>query len=81
MRAEPRGGGPRPHRSGILGIPPALWQARACDAHAERTDLRNRARVVHLQNNHEQYERGLLWLKLLAVMLAAIAFVSGRFAP
>ncbi|MBX3685246.1 MAG: hypothetical protein KF909_03865 [Rhodocyclaceae bacterium] len=33
-----------------------------------------------LQNNHEQYERGLLWLKLLAVMLAAIAFVSGRFA-
>lgn len=33
-----------------------------------------------LQNNHEQYERGLLWIKLLAVILAAIAFVSGNFA-
>ncbi|MBX3679559.1 hypothetical protein [Cognatazoarcus halotolerans] len=33
-----------------------------------------------LQHNHEQYERGLLWIKLLAVVLAAIAFVSGNFA-
>ncbi|MCK9261116.1 MAG: hypothetical protein M0P63_15320 [Azoarcus sp.] len=33
-----------------------------------------------LQDNHERYERGLLWLKLVSVVLSAIAFVSGNAA-
>lgn len=30
-----------------------------------------------LQDNHERYERGLMWLKLLSVTLSAIALISG----
>lgn len=30
-----------------------------------------------LQNNHESYERSALWIKLVAVMLSALAWVSG----
>ena len=62
MRAEPRGGGPRPHRSGILGI------LRPFGRHAPATPMPNEPTSAielewsTLQNNHEQYERGLLWL-------------------
>ena len=32
---------------------------------------------ITLQNNHESYERSALWIKLVAVVLSALAWVSG----